>query len=459
VEVTDALRRSHRELSPQSERFLDFVAAHPEGLLRSTFATLDEVANAPLSSWPFFVGGSVLEELKSSAAGITRLVKQIPARVFRGDMAALSAFYQVASPAMAAMILAEPNGIDSALARVDLLRTAKGFQCLEVNFGGVGGIHASALAGVYERIPFLRRFLAEQPRRARCVNAESAILEHIVTEAQGDLSVRDAELNIAFLVDGGSSLSQQEALLAHFNQLYDAVLRERAPSWKGCIVMGPAALLEDRGDGLWMNGLQIGAILEWATGHRQLAFRYWKARRLGLYNGPAAMILSDKRNLAFLSELESSPMLSEEERDMVRRWVPWTRQVKPGFTHRDGARIHLADHVSARREGLVLKSARSGQGQDVHLGPGTSQEAWDRLLRDALSRRDWVVQELQESQPYLCPQADAGACVHDLVWGAFVFGSAYGGAFLRVLPQGRRQAINSAQGALETVLFEVEEPL
>jgi hypothetical protein len=113
--------------------------------------------------------------------------------------------------------------------------------------------------------------------------------------------------------------------------------------------------------------------------------------------------------------------------------------------------------MSSHRESLVLKPARSAHGDNVHLGPATAPETWSRVLREALSKRDWIVQEYHQSRPYLCQYGEDGCAVHDMIWGIFVFGSQYGGGFLRVMPRWKIEPINAAKGAEEGILFEVEE--
>jgi hypothetical protein len=459
VELSPELRQSHRELGRLSERFIEHVSRTPGGLQRSTFAALQRQVYTPLSCWPVFVGGATLEELKSSSIGVTRMVKQVPFRVFRGDLSAMAAFYQLGSPAAAAVILEEPNGIAGAVARVDLLRTRAGFQALEVNLGGIGGIQVSTAAEIYDEIPVVRTFLDEQPVRVQCTRSVEIVLDHIVTEVRENLSLPAPELNIAIITHDDFPVERHAGLLERFSRTLVTVLQQHGLTWEGKIVMGPAALLQDRGDGLWMKGLRLAAVLEWVAWPRQLAFRYWKSRQLNLYNGPAAMVLADKRNLGFLSELESSPMLAEDEREIVRRWIPWTRHIKPGYTHRHGERFQLPEYLGKHREDLVIKPARMGQGQDIHFGAVTPPDTWEKLVREALARRDWVVQERLESLPYLHQQGEEGIGPHDIVWGVFVFGSRYGGGFLRLMPQGPPQAINTALGAREALIFEeMEEP-
>jgi hypothetical protein len=165
--------------------------------------------------------------------------------------------------------------------------------------------------------------------------------------------------------------------------------------------------------------------------------------------------LSDKRNLALLSEREGSPVFDDEERALLERHLPWTRRVENGEAIYRGERVSLLDFVSSRRESLVLKKARSRAGSDVVIGRFTSQEEWDRVLARGAAGNDWIVQDYVESRPYLYQNDEHGCSPHDVVWGPFVFGRTYSGTILRLQPKQLLGIVNLVRGATEGVLFEV----
>jgi hypothetical protein len=457
VVIPEEVRRAHRDLGPLNEEFLDFVANCPAALRRSSFEAVHKYGFYPLTSWPVFVGGSKLAEMQRAAIELVRLSKKAPLAAFRGQTAAMAAFYSFPDPSLLSMILEEPNGFGGALARVDLIESEEGLKCLEVNLGAPGGLQVPAAESAYLASPVLQEFLAAQRLGVRCTNALEVLTEHLVEDVLGNLSWSAPELNLGIVADTDFAPDLRDSIAARMEALLSTVLARRAPSRRGSVVLGTFAALEMRPDGIWLRGSRVAGIVEMVAGSWHGRFRPWKTRQVALYNGPAVLVLDDKRNLALLSELQSSPQFTPDEQEMIRRWVPWTRQVKPGYTHREGERISLPDFVAAHRERLVLKPARSSQGNDVHLGFSTPPDTWNRVLREALARRDWIVQDYHESRPYLCQEGEEGCSVHDLVWGVFVFGSTYGGGFLRVLPKGRGEAINAARGARESILLEVTE--
>ncbi|HYG65661.1 MAG TPA: hypothetical protein VEL74_23965, partial [Thermoanaerobaculia bacterium] len=173
------------------------------------------------------------------------------------------------------------------------------------------------------------------------------------------------------------------------------------------------------------------------------------------FNSPVAMLLGDKRNLALLSERADSPVFSEEERQILRDHLPWTRRVESTETTFQGERVPLLDFISSHREDLVLKKGRSLAGQDVFIGRFTSQDEWDKVLGEVAPQRDWIVQAFAESRPYLFQNDEYGCSPHDAVWGPFVFGKTYAGAILRLQPKRLLGIVNLTRGATEGVLLEV----
>lgn len=98
--------------------------------------------------------------------------------------------------------------------------------------------------------------------------------------------------------------------------------------------------------------------------------------------------------MALLSD-EDGPaagLLDAEERDAVRRHVPWTRQVRGGTTRYQGQQVPLITFAQRNRERLVLKPNDDYGGQGVLLGWETDQTTWDRALT-AAQQEPYVIQE------------------------------------------------------------------
>jgi hypothetical protein len=121
----------------------------------------------------------------------------------------------------------------------------------------------------------------------------------------------------------------------------------------------------------------------------------------------------------------------------------------------------MEDFLSSHREKLIIKPDRELGGKDVHVGKFTGAEQWEEAIGNALRDKDrnWLVQEYVEPSTHLYQYSDDGYAEHQTIWGLFVFGSAYAGGFMRLIPQNgnHKGVINTHQGAEKTAIFEVTE--
>jgi uncharacterized circularly permuted ATP-grasp superfamily protein len=84
--------------------------------------------------------------------------------------------------------------------------------------------------------------------------------------------------------------------------------------------------------------------------------------------------------------------MSQGERDLLGRVLPWTRRVAERRTQKDGREIDLLPFVIESRESLVLKPAHAYGGRSVFVGSETDPAEWASAAYAALDA-PWVVQE------------------------------------------------------------------
>jgi len=111
----------------------------------------------------------------------------------------------------------------------------------------------------------------------------------------------------------------------------------------------------------------------------------------------------------------------------------------------------------SNRENMVLKPSWGFGGDDVCVGRSCPKEEWEAAVQKAINGRSWLVQEyLKPNTGYYQLPTD-GYDIFDMVWGFFVFGNRYTGAWVRVMPQkGSKGVINCHQGAGVSIIFEVD---
>ena len=102
-------------------------------------------------------------------------------------------------------------------------------------------------------------------------------------------------------------------------------------------------------------------------------------------------VITDERNAA---------LFSSDEREMIRRHIPWTRVVADVRTQYEGESIELLAFIRKTRENLVLKPSDEYGGSGVTLGWETDEKDWDAVTEKAVAASVaaeesgcWIVQE------------------------------------------------------------------
>ena len=102
-------------------------------------------------------------------------------------------------------------------------------------------------------------------------------------------------------------------------------------------------------------------------------------------------VLTDERNAA---------LFSHDEREVIKRHIPWTRVVADVKTAHYDQPVELLPFIRKNRENLVLKPSDEYGGTGVTLGWETDETAWDSAIEKGVSAAMaggnsgcWVVQE------------------------------------------------------------------
>lgn len=103
-------------------------------------------------------------------------------------------------------------------------------------------------------------------------------------------------------------------------------------------------------------------------------------------------LLHKKASLAVLSDERQGGLLTVEEREAVKRHVPWTRVVEERRTQHEGRGIDLLPFIAENKERLVLKPNDEYGGKGIVLGWTVGDDAWQAALRTALAE-PYIVQQ------------------------------------------------------------------
>jgi hypothetical protein len=122
-----------------------------------------------------------------------------------------------------------------------------------------------------------------------------------------------------------------------------------------------------------------------------------------------------KAFFAVLTDARNAGLFSAEERELIRRHVPWTRVVQDVKSDYDGKPVELLNHIRKRRKDLVLKPSDEYGGIGVTLGWETDAKHWERAIEHALpggkmaeAHGCWIVQERIPVSRDVFPHIGAG---------------------------------------------------
>jgi len=457
--IPKASRAAHAELSATAEAFVDFALAEAECRDLVGFEALgraDSIFEAPPQPWPAFLSRQRIESIRREVGAFTALMRSAPGRIFKGDAEALGAFYGFEGEVARAMAMALADGARTrgAIARPDFIYTAEGLRCLELNLGAaLGGWENAYRAASYLEVPAISRFLGQRGVEAKCPNVLARLLAHVLGSALRHF--RSRRLNVLFFFpEIGKIWGGLEKLLEREGAQIRSALGLEGALWTRDDISG----VTSRGGRLYLGSERIHAIVEggWEPASSAV-YRAWFGGEVLLWNGLATPVLTDKRNLALVSELVDEDLWSAEERELIRRFVPPTRRVSTEAVAGFGVPGIGPETLRDERERWVLKPSGGASGVDVFLGSETPEAEWESAVDRAFEAGDWLAQERLESRPFIFHGGESGPSAHDVVWSFFLFGETYGGGLIRMVPQVQGTVVNASHGATVGPIFEVPE--
>jgi hypothetical protein len=463
MELEKETKEMMGSLSQVNLYFNEFVKKNPACLNRANFVELEEMRTRlfALQYWPTFVSHERMEMFRDAAVRLFNLIKSIPQRLFHNDAQKMGAYY--GQPA--ALIDFQMDGVTeehlgSLLGRGDFIFSPPGLKCLEYNIAGnLGGLHIPLWESLYLKNPLILQFLNEYGIKIRNRNLMAQYLEHCIRSSEPIASrFGDTEINLTLVLQ--SDLRKNDFNMGgYLDTLYNEILQEKYPSLKGNVFMCDYPDLDVQNDKVYYKGRRIHVITEWHFGVMPPPFmKSFKAGNIRIMNGPITNIMSSKLNLALLSEYGDTDAFNDEEKETIKKYVPWSRKIVRGETTYKGEPISLADFILFNKDILVIKPSLGLGGEGVYLGKSMSTGEWEEVVKNAFRKKDMLVQELVESGSFMYRYGETGSNLFDMVWGFLIFGSQYSGAFLRVmLKKDLPRVLNAHQGAQVSIVFEVDE--
>ncbi len=466
--IKEEILRAQRQLSRVNADFLEFVQKKPEALKRSSY---NDICNYPVGPrnkqpWPTFINRQVKKQFKEASVGVFQLIRQIPERIFDNNLQKLGAYFGFPPEYIHLQLEGIKGGhMENLIGRADFIFSAAGLKCCEYNISAGTSPERSLFEAVYLRNPIIAAFLHQYQVKTYNKNLFETLCRHLYTSTRKKFPVaQHPEINIAVILPGYKKRSENEKDIAeeNFKWAYQEVLKQQDHPCSGTVIFADLSHLTIENDCIFYEGKRIHIMIEWYRG--QIPMKILYVVLLGnavIYNGPITTLLTNKLNLALLSEHEDSEIFTPGERKIIKDHIPWTRRIVPGKVIFAGKTFDWEDLLRSHRTALIIKPTLELGGKGVAIGKYTPAHQWETIIQQALGddTRNWIAQEYMQTLPHVYQYGEEGYIEHEVVWGLFVFGREYAGGFLRVIPKTEniKGIINTAQGAQETVFFEVDE--
>jgi len=293
----------------------------------------------------------------------------------------------------------------STASRLDAFLLPDSLQFAEYNAESPAGLgYSETLGEVFAEMPVMSRF--RETFRTRTYPLMASILEALLASYR-DWGGTASPPQIA-IVDwrGVPTWSEFEILQARFEKLGVPTL-----------VCEPSDLIFD-GKTLAAQGKKIDLVYRRVLINDILArpaecevlVKAYEARAVCVANTFRCKIPHKKAFFAVLTDERNREIFSMEERELIRRHVPWTRLVADVRSTRAGEAIGLLEYVRGRRENFVLKPNDEYGGAGVMLGWEMDAAGWDAALEKAVAAPagSWVVQEKIAVRREVFPYVEGG---------------------------------------------------
>jgi hypothetical protein len=175
-----------------------------------------------------------------------------------------------------------------------------------------------------------------------------------------------------------------------------------------------------------------------------------------LVNPFRCKLLHKKASFELLTDETHASWFTQEEREAIRRSVPWTRRFTDRATQYLDRTIELVEYVRKHREGFLLKPNDDYGGRGISFGNRSTEAAWDAAISKALAG-DYVVQELIELRTEEFPifrEDDWSLQPMFVDTNPFIFRGRVNGAMVRLSDS---PIVNVTSGGGETGFFVIEE--
>lgn len=317
---------------------------------------------------------SAIQKVKDAAIDDPSIVDDLGVTEIERELISIDPGYRAVSPT----------------ARLDSFLTEAAYSFVELNGESPAGIaYVDAAYDIFSRLPVMKKF--GETYNVRPLYGRRYMLEVLLDSYEEFLGRKpDAVPQIA-IVDLKGMPTQKEFEL--FKEYFE---REGYPS----IICSPDELEFDNGR------LRVGDFRIDIVYRRLLVNEYLpimrespalldacRAGAICMVNSFRSKLIHKKAVFAVLTDQRRAALFSNEEREAIRKHVPWTRLVRTETSDYFGKEIDLIEYIKANRDKLVLKPNDDYGGHGITIGWNSDEADWNAALQQAVVNGDYLAQE------------------------------------------------------------------
>lgn len=373
---------------------------------------------------PVFLDAHQMAGLGRDLDMIFDLLTRLPQWTTDGDLAAYARLVGM-TPRQADAVQRTAGERAVRLGRSDLYHDGSGFRLLEFNISSaLGGFENAELNRAALACTGLREHVEEHQLAYSDTLAEivGTMLDHLRTEPAG-------ERPFVAIVDTPSAFRSLERRLTFMARaLADHGVDAVAVHAGEVKEKDGRLVVDDRVVDIVYRFFIIEDLLEDGPETVLLdpIFQAHERGTVTLFAPLDTEMYGNKRALALLSDERLRDRMNDAERELVDRFLPWTRRWQPGPVTVDGRQTDLFEYCAEHRADLVLKPSLLHGGHGVVAGWRLSDQEW-RDAMDAVGDQPYVVQRRVVPAPEEFP----GGTRKVLNWGVFYARGHYAGAIVR----------------------------
>lgn len=366
------------------------IPALPEELfkkLRRSKLTFGDRVHCPFLR-PFFLSPEDEDRVRSVAETIAELGERVTTAALE-DKTLFAQFLLRPEEERLARLPAD-YGRASAASRLDAFLLPDSLKFAEYNGESPAGAgYAETLAEIFRELPLMPVFT--QTYQIHMYPLSAMLLDALVATYR----------------DWGGSSSQPQIAIVDWQEVPTwsefEILQSRFEKMGVPTLIADPRELEFDGHTLTVDGKKIDLVYRRVLINDIVAkpaecsalVKAYTANAVCVANSFRCKIPHVKTFFAVLTDERNGSLFSHDERELIRRHIPWTRVVADVKTAHYGKPVELLAFIEKERENLVLKPSDEYGGTGVTLGWETSDGAWDSAIERALSAKDgtWIVQE------------------------------------------------------------------